>query len=90
MSGIPDRELRLIDMAPHDTIVMRCQCGRVVEYLYGYLQRHYRVPSSTLIFDMQFRFRCRQCNGRRRFQISLVDERQRGMPGAGERIIVPF
>jgi hypothetical protein len=45
ISTLPDRELRLMDLKPHDIVVIKCKCGRPVEYLYGYLQRHYRVPT---------------------------------------------
>jgi hypothetical protein len=40
-----DRRLRLGDLAPHEVIVVRCPCGRSVEYHKGYLQRRHRVPS---------------------------------------------
>ena len=37
-----DRWLRLGDLAKHEIIVVRCGCGRSVEYPPGFLQRRYR------------------------------------------------
>ena len=59
-----DRWLRLGDLAAHEVIVVRCPCGRNTEYRCGYLQRRHRVPSDTLVFDLQFRLRCQGCNRR--------------------------
>jgi hypothetical protein len=94
-AGRPDdrpdgRILRLIDLAPDETVVVRCACGRITEYRRGFLQRHHRGPSDTLIYDLQFRLRCAQCNRVSGFEISVIDERHRGagsQPRA-ERIIV--
>ena len=52
-----DRWLRLGDLAPHEVIVVSCPCGRSVEYHKGFLQRRHRVPSDTLVYDLQFRLR---------------------------------
>ena len=52
-------------------IVVQCPCGRSVEY-------HNRVPSDTLVFDLQFRLRCTHCNARVGFRIAIPDERTRG------------
>jgi len=35
------------------------------------LQRRYRIPSSTLIFDLQYRLRCRHCNATKGFAIDV-------------------
>jgi hypothetical protein len=43
-----DRWLRLGDVAPHEVIVVRCPCGRSVEFPLGFLQRRHRLPSDTL------------------------------------------
>jgi hypothetical protein len=64
--------------APHEVIVVRCSCGRSVEYHKGYLQRRHRVPSDTLVFDLQFRLRCSHCNHHGRFRITIFDTRTRG------------
>jgi hypothetical protein len=37
------RKLRLGDLSPFDTVVVRCECGRIVEYLPGVLARLHRV-----------------------------------------------
>ena len=67
-----DRWLRLGDLAAHEVIVVRCPCGRSVEYHKGFLQRRYRVPSDTLVFDLQFRLRCKGCNGWRGFRVTIL------------------
>jgi hypothetical protein len=73
-----DRWLRLGDLAPHEVIVVHCPCGRSVEYFPGFLQRHHRVPSDMLVFDLQFRLRCSHCNRCSGFRITIFDERTRG------------
>lgn len=65
--------LRLVDLQPRDIIVVRCECGRIVEYREGMLQKLYRVPSDTLVCDLRFRLRCRHCNARGDVKISIVD-----------------
>ena len=72
-----DRWLRLGDLAPHEVIVVRCPCGRSVEYHKGFLQRRHRVPSDFLVYDLQFRLRCSHCNARAGFRITILDERTR-------------
>ena len=73
-----DRWLRLGDLAAHEVIVVHCPCGRSVEYHPGFLQRRHRMPSDTLVFDLQFRLRCKGCNRRSGFRITILDERSRG------------
>ena len=73
-----DRWVRLGDLAAHEVIVVRCPCGRNVEYHKGYLQRRHRVPSDFLVYDLQFRLRCLRCNARVGFRITIFDERTRG------------
>ena len=62
----------------HEVIVVRCPCERSVEFPPGFLQRRYRVPSDTLVFDLQFRLRCSHCNRRSGFRITIFDNRTRG------------
>ena len=66
-----DRWLRLGDLAPHEVIVVRCPCGRSVEYFPGFLQRRHRLPSDFLVYDLQFRLRCSHCNARAGFRITI-------------------
>lgn len=73
-----DRWLRLGELAVHEVIVVRCACGRSVEYPPGYLQRRHRVGSDTLVYDLQFRLRCSHCNVRAGFRITIFDTRTRG------------
>jgi len=65
-------------------------CGRSVEYPPGFLQRRYRLASDTLVYDLQFRLRCRQCNRRGEFWITIFDERSRGDSSKprSERVVV--
>jgi hypothetical protein len=83
-----NHDLRLADLSPHDTLVVRCQCGRILECLPGVLARLHRVSRAALIRDL--RFRCEHCGRRSGFAISLRDERDRGdtSKGASERVIV--
>jgi hypothetical protein len=49
------------------------------------------AASDTLIYDLQYRLRCRHCNRRSGFRIAIVDGRARGDRRADrrERIVVP-
>lgn len=81
--------LRLIDLEQHETIEVRCVCGYVVLYPWGLLQRKHRVRSDSLVFDLQFRFRCQRCNRWKGFRISLIDERNRSdIHKVHERIVI--
>jgi hypothetical protein len=83
------RLLRLLDLAPYETIEVQCICGYSVQYPYGLLQRKYRVRSDSLVFDLQFRLRCKHCNRWKGFQISLLDERNRGnLEKAKDRLMI--
>jgi len=72
------RTLRLFDLDPQDAIIVSCVCGWITEYCDGVLQRRHRVPSDTLIFDLQYRLRCNQCGRRRGFTIAIQDRRPVG------------
>ena len=41
----------------------------------GFLQRRYRMPSDTLVWNLQFRLRCKGCNRRAGFRIAIFDNR---------------
>jgi hypothetical protein len=71
---MPDpRMYRLMDLKPNEAVEVTCRCGRSVVYLPGTMQRWHRVPSDTLIFDLQFRLRCKHCNRRDGFRIAVLD-----------------
>jgi len=72
------RTLRLYDLGPEDAIVVTCLCGWITEYGEGMLQRQHRVPSDTLVFDLQYRLRCRNCGRRKGFAIAVQDRRMIG------------
>ncbi len=91
MPDIADpRALHLYDLADYDVIEVRCPCGRIAEYLPGLLPRRHQVPSDVLVYDLQFRLRCRHCNRSSGFRIAIVDGRARGDRSTDpqERIIV--
>ena len=69
------RTLRLFDQQPHEYVEVTCACGRITHYRQGLLQRSHRLPSDTLIYDLQFRMRCSHCNCKDSFRISIVDGR---------------
>jgi len=81
--------LRFGELAPHDTLIVRCQCGRIVEFLAGVLARLHRVKASAVISEL--RFHCTHCGRRSGLAISLRDERHRGDNALNhvEREIVP-
>src|SRR3546814_10396358 len=86
-----DRLVRLLDLEPYEVVIVNCQCGRSVEYPNGLLQRRHRLPSDTLVYDLQLKLRCQQCRRTSSFRIDVYDSRQRGENSQPrrERIIVP-
>jgi hypothetical protein len=77
------RTLRLFDLSPTEVVVTRCLCGQIVEFGNGILQRRHRIPSDTLIYDLQFKLRCSHCNRTSGFTISVLD---RNFIGASSRL----
>lgn len=61
------------------------------EYMRSVLQRRHRLPSTTLVYDLQFRLRCQQCRADRGFEIAVEDSRDRHDPSKPliRRVIVP-
>lgn len=79
MPSEPDtRCLRLFDLKPYEHMIVRCRCGRIAQYMPGVLQRRHRVPSDTLIYDLQFRLRCSGCRAFNGFEITVKDMRNIG------------
>ena len=72
------RTMRLFDPAPHEAVIVRCACGSIVECGNGFLQREHRIPSDTLVYDLQYRMRCKHCNRREGFGISVQDQQSVG------------
>jgi hypothetical protein len=73
------RTLRLFDLTPHEVVEVVCTCcGRIVEYGHRFLARHHRIASDTLVYDLQFKLRCKHCNLTDGFEISVVDKRHLG------------
>ena len=79
---------RLGDLKPHNSLQVQCACGCITAFPFGSLQRKHRVRSDTLVYDLQFRLRCRQCRSRGPFRIGIVDERERVSSTVSERVIV--
>jgi hypothetical protein len=46
--------LKLGELAPNDTVIVRCQCGWIVEFLPGVLARLHRVKASAVISELRF------------------------------------
>jgi hypothetical protein len=69
----PDPRLwRLFDLADDETIVVRCICRHGnLSYGPGALQKQRRLPSDTLIYDLQYRMRCQRCGRTSGFEISV-------------------
>lgn len=84
----------LFDLADDETIAVRCPCRHGnVSFGPGALQRQRRLPSDTLIYDLQFRLRCRACGRTRGFEIAVVRLRTDRSHASGERttetVVVP-
>lgn len=63
-----------MSLRPNEGVEAVCgTCNRIVIFPAGLLQRRYRLPSDTLIIDLQYRLRCTHCNARQGFQIAVVD-----------------
>ena len=67
------RKLRLYDLKPQDGLTVQCSCGHTSRFTSGELQRKHRLPSDLLIYDLQYRLRCRVCRRWRGFRILLWD-----------------
>ena len=81
------RELRIGDLGPFDTIDVHCPCGRSVNFIPRYVERH-RWPKKAIIRELKFR--CTACGRRSGFRISIFDERGRGdNTRRNERVILP-
>jgi hypothetical protein len=77
---------RLLDLAADETIVVRCerQHGNV-SYQPGALQKRRRLPSDTLIYDLQYRLRRQRCGRTSGFGISVSKLRTDRSSLSGER-----
>lgn len=75
MDDLDYRKLRLFDLKRDERIEIRCVCGWVNIYPPGYLQRHHRLPSDMLIYDLQYRVRCSHCKRRDEFSITVINMR---------------
>ncbi len=67
--------VRLWDLKHGHKLVVTCGCGRITHFLPGFLERHYRLPSDMLVYDLRYRLRCGKCNSRDRFEITIEESR---------------
>jgi hypothetical protein len=91
MSKHPERRLRIHDLEPAEVIEVVCLCQRIVNLTAATLFRLHRIPSDTLIYDLQFLLKCGRCGRRDDFKIAVVDLTDRHKPGVAHprKVIVP-
>jgi hypothetical protein len=65
--------IRLYDMGPRSVLTVQCSCGRVGRFASGELERRHKLPSDTLIYDLQYRLRCDFCRRKKDMRILLWD-----------------
>jgi hypothetical protein len=66
--------------------------GASVVFHPGAFPKTYRTPSDTLLYDLQFRLRCKHCNRNHGFEIAIGSTRTVGSSShlQPERIVVPL
>lgn len=81
-------KLRLCDLGRYDTLRAECTaCGRVSEYLPGWLEAKGWTRSHGRIAEL--RFRCEKCQATSGFRVSVFDERERSVrPRPRETVVV--
>jgi hypothetical protein len=86
------RRTRIFDLAETEVVSIRCQCGRVTEIPPRLWVLNHRVPSDTLIYDLQYRLKCDRCSRKTGFQIAIASRGRIGVSSHSppERVIVPF
>jgi hypothetical protein len=65
------RKLRLYEMKSRDVLTAQCSCGHFSRFASGELQRHHKLPSDLLVYDLQCRLRCRVCQRKKGMRIIL-------------------
>ena len=66
------RHLRLFDLKPYEHIIVRCQCGHIVQYMPGVLQRR-QCTLRYSDYDLQFRLHGSHCRAFNDFEIIIKD-----------------
>jgi hypothetical protein len=86
------RRTRLFDLTPDERVQVQCQCGSIVEFPARLFPVRYRTPSDTLVYDLQFKLKCRHCSRRSGFEISIMSRRTMGSSSdlPPYRVVVPF
>jgi hypothetical protein len=77
MADLQLRQPILHSMGRPELVSFPVRCPHAIAVA-GSLPRLHRLPSTTLVFDLQFKLRCSQWGRRSGFAISLRDERERG------------
>jgi hypothetical protein len=54
-------------------LTAQCSCGHFSRFASGELQHRHKLPSDMLIYDLQYRLRCRVCQRNKGFRILLWD-----------------
>ena len=86
------RLTRLFDLAEDERVHVRCVCGASVIFHPAAFPKKYRVPSDTLLYDLQYRLRCRHCNRNHSFEIAIGSTRMIGSSSQAPpvRVVVPM
>jgi hypothetical protein len=63
----------LYEIASADVLTVQCSCGHFSRFASGDLQRRHKLPSDLLIYDLQYRLRCKVCRRNTGFRILLWD-----------------
>ena len=69
------KTIRLFDLEPYESVEAWCPCGTMVEFPPGFLQRRHKIPSDTLVYDLQWRVKCEFCKRPDGYTIVIVDKR---------------
>jgi hypothetical protein len=66
--------IRLADLEPHETVRVRCRCGRIADLMHLYIRQTLRLPLETPVADLARRLRCKVCGATGGLRISIFDE----------------
>jgi hypothetical protein len=71
-----DRNLRLCDLQPDETVRVYCRCGCIAEWMQAFIHRTLlkRVRLETPIANLARRLRCEQCGAKAVVKITIFDE----------------
>ena len=64
-------EARIGDLGPGDFVKVECVCGHSELIPHSGLQQGVRLPPFMPVLDLQYRLRCRECDGRAEVVVSI-------------------